>query len=211
MIVTATRTATPPAAPALLVSTAGIVIDLPVERWRAQPDAAERRVLARLPDPVLDVGCGPGRLVAALAAAGRPALGVDTSATAVTEARRRGAPVLARSVFSPLPGEGRWGAVLLLDGNLGIGGDPAALLARSAGLLRRGGVVVAEVEPPGHTTERLTVRVETPSAAGPWFAWARVGVDGFVGLASAAGLRVDGVETVGDGDGGRWFARAVAP
>jgi SAM-dependent methyltransferase len=198
------------ASSALLVSTAGAVIDLPVDRWRAQPDAVERRLLARLPDPVLDVGCGPGRLVAALAAAGRPALGVDPSAAAVAEARRQGAPVLTRSVFSRLPGEGRWGAVLLLDGNVGIGGDPEALLRRAVGLLRSGGVVVAEVEPPGHITERLTVRVETPRSAGPWFAWARVGIDEFADAAATAGLRVEAAEA-NDVSGGRWFARAVAP
>ena len=42
----------------------------------------------------------------------------------------RGAPALCRSVFDPLPAEGRWAAVLALDGNIGIGGDPVAFLDR---------------------------------------------------------------------------------
>ena len=40
-------------------------IDLAVDRWRADADRPSRRLLAALPDPVLDVGCGPGRSSAA--------------------------------------------------------------------------------------------------------------------------------------------------
>jgi SAM-dependent methyltransferase len=159
---------------------------------------------------VLDVGCGPGRIVAALAAAGRPALGVDPSPAAVAAARRRRVPVLRRSVFEPLPGERRWGTVLLLDGNVGIGGDAVALLARARDLVRRGGHVVAEVAPPGTPTDALTVRLEHRTAdagAGPWFRWARVGADAFANLALAAGLEPRGLDV----GGGRWFARAVRP
>jgi SAM-dependent methyltransferase len=190
-----------------LVSTCGDVIDLAVDRWREHPDDLELDLLASLPDPVLDVGCGPGRIVGALAGAGRMALGVDPSPVAVGEAQRRQAPVLQRSVFGPLPGERRWGAVLLLDGNVGIGGDPEALLRRSAELLRPGGQVVAEVEGPGTGTRSLTVRIESADAASPWFPWARVGIDGFATLATLAGLTPTDLTVGGD----RWFARAVKP
>jgi SAM-dependent methyltransferase len=190
-----------------LVSTCGDVIDLAVDRWRGHPDDLELDLLASLPDPVLDVGCGPGRIVGALAAAGRMALGVDPSPVAVGEALRHRAPVLQRSVFGPLPGERRWGAVLLLDGNIGIGGDPGALLRRAAELLRPGGQVVAEVEGPGSGTRSLTVRIESAEAASPWFPWARVGIDGFAPLAALAGLGPTDLTVGGD----RWFARAVKP
>jgi SAM-dependent methyltransferase len=192
---------------AALVSASGDVIDLAVDRWRDEPDAVELALLAPLPDPVLDVGCGPGRIAGALAAAGRISLGVDPSPAAVGEARRRRAPVLQRSVFGPLPGEGRWGTVLLLDGNIGIGGDPTRLIGRAAALLRPGGCLVAEVEGPGAGTRSLTVRIESDDGTSPWFPWARVDVDGFASLTAAAGL-VPVTPTVGDG---RWFARAVKP
>jgi SAM-dependent methyltransferase len=190
-----------------LVTVDGQVIDMAVERWWAAPDAAEHALLATLPDPVLDVGCGPGRIVAALASAGRVALGVDPSPLAVHEASRRRAPVLRRSVFGPLPGEGRWGSVVLLDGNIGIGGDPGALLRRSAALVRRRGQVLAEVAAPGSPTGALTVRLESADATTPWFPWATLAADAVPDLARVAGLRTVDLDTAG----GRWFARLDRP
>ena len=191
----------------LLRSVEGHRIDLEVGRWRLEPDDIELALLCSLVDPVLDVGCGPGRIPAALAALGRVALGIDPSPSAAGEAGRRGAPVLRRSVFDPLPGEGRWGAVLLLDGNIGIGGDPITLLERCGELVCAGGAIVAEVALPGAVSAPLTVRVESGGRAGPWFDWAVVGADAWPGIARAAGLRPDGIEPRGD----RWFARAVRP
>ena len=60
-----------------------------------------------------------------------------------------GALALQRDVFGYLPGTGRWATVLLADGNIGIGGDPVALLRRAQNLLRPGGAVVTEISPPG--------------------------------------------------------------
>ena len=185
----------------------GGTIDLEVGRWRRAPDGDEAALLDRLADPVLDIGCGPGRVASALAASGRLALGIDPAPAAAAEAARRGAPVLRRSVFSPLPGEGRWGTALLLDGNVGIGGDPVQLLRRCHELVRPGGHVLAEVAPPGTATEPVTVRVESGRTAGPWFPWAIVGIDGWGALAAEAGLRPDGFETAGP----RWFGRAFRP
>jgi SAM-dependent methyltransferase len=190
-----------------LVASGGEAIELPVGRWRGPPDEVELALLETLADPVLDVGCGPGRIVAALGAAGRPALGVDPSPAAVAEAVRRRAAVLARSVFGPLPGEGRWGTVLLLDGSIGIGGDPETLLRRAHRLLRPGGEVVAEVEPPGAATGSMTARLASARGSTPWFAWARVGADGFEALAAAVGLTAIVMRPGGE----RWFGRAVRP
>lgn len=184
------------------VTAGGEVLDLAYHRWWAPPDATERALLARLADPVLDVGCGPGRIVAALAGDGRPALGVDPSPGAVDAATRRRAPALRRSVFGPLPGEGRWGSVLLLDGNVGIGGDPRALLRRCAALVRPGGRVVAEVAAPGTPSGPVIVRLELGARAGAWFPWARLAADAVRPVAAAAGLRVDEVAAEDE----RWFA-----
>src|SRR6476469_10226998 len=104
----------------------GRVDRLPVRNWLGGRNADERfdhAMVALCAGPTIDLGCGPGRLVAHLVQRGVPALGVDQSATAVALARRSGAPVLRRDVFDPLPGTGRWHTVLLADGNVGLGGD----------------------------------------------------------------------------------------
>ena len=96
--------------------------------------------------PTIELGCGPGRLVARLFEWGIPALGIDRAAIAIWLAGPAGAPALLSDVFEPLPGMGRWHTVLLVDGNVGLGGDPRRILGRAAELLRGGGRCVAEFE-----------------------------------------------------------------
>ncbi|MDI2031817.1 class I SAM-dependent methyltransferase [Saccharopolyspora sp. TS4A08] len=185
-------------ATATLRTSDGASRPLPGRRWSAAPEAADRHVLASCTGPVLDIGCGPGRLTEALTRAGVPCLGIDSSPLAVAMTVRRGAMALRRDVFGPLPGEGGWGEALLIDGNIGIGGDPRALLGRVRRLLRPGGAAWVEVEPPGTGIWCGTAVVD---AAGPGrsFGWARVGAEAIAGLAPGFVPRVIAV-------GGRWFA-----
>src|SRR4051812_49744005 len=108
----------------------GFATHLPLARWLGPIAAADERVLARAVGPVLDVGCGAGRHVCALARRGVLALGLDVSPVAVRLARERGATAVEGSIFDRVPGH--WASALLLDGNVGIGGRPAALLRRVA-------------------------------------------------------------------------------
>jgi len=186
-----------------LVSDDTIVMRLEVDRYMSAPSPAEQVLLSRAPSPVLDVGCGPGRHVLALIESGRIALGVDVAPSAVDIAIRRGAPVLHRSIFDRVPAAGRWASALLLDGNVGIGGNPHALLVRLGDLLRRGGCVLAEVEAPGISTRTLSVRIECGDRISPPIPWARVGVDDVGEVASRAGY---GLEEIWSAEG-RWFAR----
>ena len=144
---------------------------LDVVRWSGPPDAADRALLRRLGGPVLDVGCGPGRLGAALTARGIDALGLDVSATAVQLARQRGGHAVQADVFGAVPRAGQWGDVLLVDGNVGIGGSPSALLARCASLLADGGSLHVEVDPPGGQSGSGRVRLERTGRPGSWFSW----------------------------------------
>ncbi|MGW7385211.1 methyltransferase domain-containing protein [Streptomyces sp. NPDC054794] len=181
----------------------GWLLPLEVERWCARADPVDRAVLDRCEGTVLDVGCGPGRLVAELAARGRTVLGIDVSEDAVAHTRRIGGPALHRSVFEPLPGTGRWGTVLLMDGNVGIGGDPRALLDRVAALLAPGGLLIAETVPVD-IDERAQVEVvdSTGGLGGGPFPWARLGTPALLRIARRAGWRTERQWAAG----GRCFA-----
>src|SRR3954469_2909870 len=161
-----------------------------LRRWCGTVDPVDQELLARAPGLVLDAGCGPGRLVIELARQGRDAAGIDTSRVAVRLARAAGATALCRSIFDPVPGEGGWDAVLLADGNIGIGGDPAALLARCRALVGPAGRVLVELDPPGTGLRADRVRLERGAERGRWFDWAHVGADAVGEPAAAAGLRV---------------------
>jgi SAM-dependent methyltransferase len=180
----------------------GSTVVLEPRRWHGQPTPEEEHVLDHVVGPALDVGCGPGRHVLALARMGVPAMGIDISPLAVTVARDRGATVLQCCVFRPLPLPDAWRTVLLLDGNIGIGGCPTTLLRRIGQLLAPGGRALVEVDPPGTRTGRMQARVERGSVRGPWFAWARVAVSRLPQIAETAGL---GVGALWESKG-RWFA-----
>ncbi len=191
----------------VLRSDTGRTLPLDPHRWHDEATPAERDLLASVAGPVLDVGCGPGRLVVGLARRGTVALGIDPAPGAVEIARRRGAAVLQRSVFDTVPGQGRWRTVLLVDGNVGIGGDPVRLLQRCRSLLAPGGTVIAEVEAPGAGLAQHRARLERGGTCGPWFPWAVVGTDALPGITGPAGLLV--ADLVHARNEQRWFAHLV--
>jgi SAM-dependent methyltransferase len=167
----------------LLRTACGRTLPLQVGRWCGPPDPADEELLRRCRGPVLDIGCGPGRLTVALAECGIPVLGVDISRAAVARVHQAGACALRRSVFDPLPGQGRWGTALLADGNIGIGGYPDELRAPGGRLL-----IEAERD---DIDERMTAWLEhADGRRGPVFPWARLGASALLRLAAAAGLHL---------------------
>jgi SAM-dependent methyltransferase len=176
-------------APLRLHDDTGDLVGFDVARWLRPPDRADETMLARCTGPTLDVGCGPGRLVAALAARGVPALGVDVAAAAVALTRSAGALALRRSVFDRVPGAGRWQVALLADGNIGIGGDVGGLLSRIRDLLAPAAAAIVEVDG-ADTSQRLTVRLAgLPGQEVATFPWARVGARALVDTAESCGFR----------------------
>ena len=176
-------------------------------RWLAPAAAEDELLLDRAVGPVLDVGCGPGRHLLALAQRGVDCLGIDVTPSAVQLARSRGATVIVGSIFGPVPAAGRWATALLLDGNIGIGGDPVALLARVASVLRPGGRVLVELGAPGISGAAERARVEYDALAGPWFGWRGVAANSIKGIASRAGMKVATSWSAGD----RCFAQIATP
>lgn len=144
----------------------------------------------------LDVGCGPGRLSAALSDRRLPALGIDISREAVRRTRERGAVALRQDVFDPLPGLGAWQHVLLADGNIGLGGDPVRLLRRIAELLTADGSAVVELSGPGVGSVYEKVRLRVGRHMSHPFTWATVGLEDIDVVANAASLRVSDVRCV---------------
>ncbi|GAB3445657.1 class I SAM-dependent methyltransferase [Actinophytocola sediminis] len=192
--------------PCWLELTSGERLALPTDRWRAAPADGDELLLAHCTGPTLDIGCGPGRLTAALLARGVPALGTDVSPVAVRLAVAAGARAVCRDVFAPQPGEGSWRHALLADGNIGIGGDPVRLLRRVRELLCTNGSALIEVDRPGGGVRHGQVRVTTAGSGGGWFDWAWLAADAVAEVAAEAGLSTGWVREAG----GRWFAEVLA-
>ena len=175
--------------PRLLRLSDGHLVPLDVARWSGPVDEADETLLARATGSVLDVGCGPGRLTAALHDRGIDVLGLELADELPALARAAGAPVLLGDVFGPVPRTGQWDSVLLADGNVGIGGDAAALLRRMVELVAPTGRVLVELSlvaepPPG------PVRLEGLGTTSMWFRWALLGRSTLPAAAAAAGLDV---------------------
>ncbi|SDI01798.1 class I SAM-dependent methyltransferase [Nonomuraea jiangxiensis] len=174
---------------------------LDATRW-LEPIDGDEAMLSRCGGPTLDVGSGPGRLTVELARRGVPALGIDVTPHAVRLTRRAGGLALCRDVFDRVPGSGRWPTALLADGNIGIGGDPAALLRRMRELVRPDGEVIVEVAPPGTPSGIERVRLRHGEVTGEWFRWANVSASEVSRPAGESGFTVAECHE----RAGRWFA-----
>ncbi|MDQ3640847.1 MAG: class I SAM-dependent methyltransferase [Actinomycetota bacterium] len=185
----------------------GVVVADNCQRWLGEAAVEDERLLNHAVGPVLDIGCGPGRHVLALARRGVDCLGIDVTPSAVRLARSRGATVIEASIFGPVPRPGTWATGLLLDGNIGIGGDPAALLTRVASVLRPAARILVELGSPGTSGGTERARVEHDTFTGPWFGWTMVEAAGIEVITAGAGLKLERLWSAGD----RWFARIDTP
>jgi SAM-dependent methyltransferase len=165
-------------------------VELDLARWSADADRIDYQLLASVRGPVLDVGCGPARMVRAARDLGMDALGIDVSLAAVEIARAGGVEVLHASIFDPLPSEGAWQTVLLVDENIGIGGDATALLARCRELISVDGEIVVELHPDFNRDRTYTGRlVDAQGAVSATFPWAELGLKGLLKRSARVGLR----------------------
>jgi SAM-dependent methyltransferase len=122
----------------------------PVAFYRRLPATGEPELIHRVIAPgasVLDLGCGPGRIAAPLAALGHRVTGVDNGAAMIRALPEGIEGVVADAATVRLPR--RFGAVLLASHLLNDPMDGDAFVATAAAHLEPAGVVVAETYPPG--------------------------------------------------------------
>ena len=87
-----------------LIAANGTVRLLDVHQWREEADGNDLRLFVdQCRGATLDIGCGPGRLAAALTARSIPTMGIDVSIEAIRQTRDRGAVAIRRDVFSTVP------------------------------------------------------------------------------------------------------------
>ena len=175
-----------------------------VARWNSRADDIDLTLLRSATGPLLDVGCGPGRMVQAAMAVGLEALGLDISPAAIGVARAAGLPVLEGSVFDAVPGAGTWQTVLLVDGNVGIGGDVRSLLRRCAELVAPEGEIVVELHADRDMDSVYSGQlVGTDGGVSESFPWAQIGINAMADVADELGLRFRQAWELG----GRTFCR----
>ena len=165
-------------------------VTMDVSRWNADADLADLTLLASVTGPVLDIGCGPGRMVRAALGLGLHALGLDVSAAAISMAGSLGGSYYQGSVFDSVPAEGIWQTALLVDGNIGIGGDIPALLARCRDLLAATGEIVVELDSDFDHEDHYTGQVvDSRGGTSDSFPWAEIGRGPLLDLLPQLGLR----------------------
>ncbi|MFZ7089174.1 methyltransferase domain-containing protein [Curtobacterium sp. RRHDQ10] len=185
----------------------GAVVTFDVGRWSAPADHVDRSLFDGVDGPVIDIGCGPGRMLVAAADIGVPALGVDVSPVAVAIANRSGGRAVRGSVFDPVPDEGHWDTALVIDGNIGIGGDPVALLTRCRDIVHEHGRIVVETAPDDDADRSYHATiVDADGRSSSTFPWAEVGRRALAEHAATAGMTVRTSWTAG----GRAFSEIVS-
>jgi SAM-dependent methyltransferase len=160
------------------------------EQW----DWWDRKLLPQVEQgPVLDLGAGAGRAALYLQDRGLSVTAVDASPAAAEVCRRRGVTdVRLGDVLDP-PADQRWAAVLLLCGNLGLGGSwdgSRRLLIRLAELAVPGAVLVGDsVTPAGEP--HVDLRVWYRGLVTPWWPQYNIPASQVAALVEDTGWRVE--------------------
>jgi len=160
------------------------------ERW----DWWDKEILPHVEHgPVLDLGAGAGRAALYLQERGLSVTAVDASPGAVEVCRRRGvADVRLGDVHDP-PADKHWAAVLLLCGNLGLGGSwdgSRRLLTRLAELVAPGAVLAGDwMTPIGEP--HVDLRIRYRDLVTPWWPQYNIPASRVAALVEDTGWRIE--------------------
>jgi SAM-dependent methyltransferase len=154
----------------------------------------DRKLLALVEHgPVLDLGAGAGRASVYLQERGLPVTAVDASPGAVEVCRRRGVGDVRLGEVNDPPADQRWAGMLLLCGNLGLGGSwegNRRLLARLAELAAPGAVLVGDsVTPDGPA--RVVLRIRYRNLVTPWWPQYNIPAERMAALVEGTGWRLE--------------------
>ena len=143
--------------------------------------------------PVLDLGAGAGRASLYLQERGLRVTAVDASPGAAEVCRRRGVADVRLGDVNDPPTDQAWAGVLLLCGNLGLGGSwegNRRLLARLADLAAPGAVLIGDsVTPEG--PPQVSLRIRYRDLVTPWWPQYNIAAGQIAALVEGTGWRVD--------------------
>jgi SAM-dependent methyltransferase len=143
--------------------------------------------------PVLDLGAGAGRSSLYLQARGFDVTAIESSVGAAEVCRRRGIDDVRVGDLNDPPTDRRWRTVLLLCGNLGLGGSwdgNRRLLARLAELTDSGAVLIGDsVNYEGNA--ELSLRIRHGDLVSPWWRQRNVAASEIPALVANTGWVVE--------------------
>ena len=163
---------------------------------RTEPDwePEERQLVNLVQDgPVLDLGAGAGRSALHLQERGMQVTAVESSPGAAEVCRRRGVRDVRESDLNDPPSDHRWRALLLLCGNVGLGGSwegNRRLLSRLAEISHPDAVLLADsVNYTGRA--EIGLRIHYGNVVTPWWRQRNVAAHEVEDLVRDTGWRVD--------------------
>lgn len=154
----------------------------------------ERELLPlAIASPALDLGAGAGRASLWLQDHGIGVTAVDSSPGAVGVCRARGVRDVRLGDLNELPNEKPWRLILLLCGNLGLGGSfdgNRRLLARLAEVAAPDAVLVGDTVDPGGDPD-IRLRIRYKGEATPWWSQRNIPVGEVLSLVEGSGWVLD--------------------
>jgi SAM-dependent methyltransferase len=144
--------------------------------------------------PVLDLGAGAGRVSLWLQERGLEVTSIEASPLAAEVCRARGLRDVRVGDLNDPPGDRKWTSVLLLCGNLGLGGSYDGirrLLHRLADVCSPNAVLVGDTVDPGGGPPDVRLRIRYAGQATAWWPQYNIPVAEIPALVDGSGWVLD--------------------